>query len=256
MKITFHLQDTALYNCTLHIRDARGARAYHMNTLTATGTPAVPTLTVEVTGDSVEIVTLPRLSPSLAEEAKSLKGDTMLETIALRALGKAACAFSKAGFLQNAITYRLPLRERIGTDVGGSDAIHLHLTERFFCPTPEWMTEVLDLYPLTYVFFELSERLSEGLSERLSEEDNPYTPATLRDLNRLELLRLTRKLILLQCAGETILLYPFLMSRIKRLSKSRVVLRRLKKLYRLPPEERAKLFDDWNNPLSGTEEQP
>ena len=252
MKLTFHLNDTSLYNCTLHIRDARGARAYQMNTLTAVGTPAVTTITVEVTGDSVEIVTLPRLSPSLAEEAKSLKGDTMLETIALRALGKTAYAFSKAGFLQNAITYRLPLRERIGTDVGGSDAIHLHLTERFFCPTPEWMTEVLDLYPLTYAFFELSERLSEGLSEG----DNPYTPAALRDLNRLELLRLTRKLILLQCAGETILLYPFLMSRIKRLSRSRVVLRKLKKLYRLPPEERAKLFDDWNNPLSGTEEQP
>jgi hypothetical protein len=251
MKITFHLQDTALYNCTLHIRDARGARAYHMNTLTATGTPAVPTLTVEVTGDSVEIVTLPRLSPSIEEGARQAQGDTVLGTIALKALGKAACSFFKAGFLQTAITYRLPLRERIGTDVGGSDAVHLHLTERFFCPTPEWMTEVLDLYPLTYAFFELSERLSEGLSEG----DNPYTPASLRDLNRLELLRLTRKLILLQCAGETILLYPFLMSRIKRLSKSRVVLRKLKKLYRLPPEEREKIFDDWNNPLSGTEEQ-
>jgi hypothetical protein len=247
MKITFHLQDTALYNCTLHIRDARGARAYHMNTLTATGTPAVPTLTVEVTGDSVEIVTLPRLSPSIEEGARQAQGDTVLGTIALKALGKAACSFFKAGFLQTAITYRLPLRERIGTDVGGSDAVHLHLTERFFCPTPEWMTEVLDLYPLTYAFFELSERLSEG--------DSPFLPASLRDLNRLELLRLTRKLILLQCAAETILLYPFLMSRIKRLSKSRVVLRKLKKLYRLPPEEREKIFDDWNNPLSGTEEQ-
>jgi hypothetical protein len=243
MKITFHLQDTALYNCTLHIRDARGARAYHMNTLTATGTPAVPTLTVEVTGDSVEIVTLPRLSPSIEEGARQAQGDTVLGTIALKALGKAACSFFKAGFLQTAITYRLPLRERIGTDVGGSDAVHLHLTERFFCPTPEWMTEVLDLYPLTYAFFELCEG------------DSPFLPASLRDLNRLELLRLTRKLILLQCAGETILLYPFLMSRIKRLSKSRVVLRKLKKLYRLPPEERVKIFDDWNNPLSGTEEQ-
>ena len=252
MKLTFHLNDTALYDCTLHIRDARGARAYHLNTLTAVGTPLVNTLTVEVAGDSVEIVALPKTNNRLSEEAKSITGDTMLETVTLRALGKAACVFSKAGFLQTAITYRLPLRERIGTDVGGSDAIHLHLTERFFCPTPEWMTEVLDLYPLTYVFFELSERLS----ERLSEGDTVHTPAALRDLNRIELLRLTRKLVLLQCAGDSLLLHPLLMSRIKRLSKGRVVLRKLKKLYRLPPEKRAELFDDWNQPLVDTEGRP
>ena len=251
MKITFHLNDTSLYNCTLHIRDARGARAYAMNSLTAVGTPSVTTITVEVTGDSVEIVTLPRLSPSIEEGARQVQGDTVLGTIALKALGKAACSFFKAGFLQCAVTYLLPLRERIGQSAGGDDAVHLHLTERFFCPTPEWMTEVLDLYPLTYAFFELSEGLSEGLSVG----DAPFPPAALRDLNRLELLRLTRKFILLQCAGETILLYPFLMSRIKRLSQSRVVLRKLKKLYRLPPEEREKIFDDWNEPLPGGEEQ-
>lgn len=242
MKLTFHLNDTALYNCTLHVRDARGARAYHLNTLTAVGTPAVTTLTVEVTGDSVEVVALPKLSPSLSEEAKELQGDTMLETITLKAVGRFACAFSRAGFLQGAVTYRIPLRERIGRDTEGDGALHLRLTERFYCPTPEWMTDYLDLYPLTYVFFELAEG------------DTPLPPAALRDLNRLELLRLTRKLILLQCAGEGLLLYPFLMSRIKRLSRSRVVMRKLKKLYRLPPEKRAELFDDWSHPLPGEEE--
>jgi hypothetical protein len=243
MKITFHLHDTALYDCTLHIRDARGARAYAMNSLTAVGTPSVTTITVEVTGEVAEIVTLPKIPAAFMEEVKQAKGDTLLETVALRALGKVACTFSKAGFLLNAVTYRLPLRERIGRDVGGSDAIHLHLTERFYCSTPEWMSELLDLYPLTYVFFELSEG------------DTPFPPAALRDLNRLELIRLTRKLVLAQCAGGALLLHPVLMSRIKRLSKSRVVLRKLKKLYRLPPEERAKLFDGWNEPLPGGEEQ-
>ena len=244
MKLTFHLNNTNLYNCTLHVRDARGARAYHMNTLTAVGTPSVDTITVEVTGEVVEIVTLPKLPAALVEEVKQAKGDTLPETIALRALGKVACAVSKAGFLQSAVTYRLPLRERIGQDVGGSDAIHLHLAERFYCSTPEWMSELLDLYPLTYVFFELSERLSEG--------DSPFPPAALRDLNRLELIRLTRKLVLAQCAGGALLLHPVLMSRIKRLSKNRVVLRKLKKLYRLPPEEREKVFADWDESTTGT----
>lgn len=245
MKLTFHLNNTNLYNCTLHVRDARGARAYHMNTLTAVGTPSVDTITVEVTGEVVEIVTLPKLPAALMEEVKQAKGDTLPETIALRALGKVACAVSKAGFLQNAVTYRLPLRERIGQDVGGSDAIHLHLTERFYCSTPEWMSELLELYPLTYVFFELSERLSEG--------DSPFPPAALRDLNRPELIRLTRKLVLAQCAGGALLLHPVLMSRIKRLSQNRVVLRKLKKLYRLPPEKRERIFADWETSLSGEE---
>ena len=240
MKLTFHLNNTNLYNCTLHVRDARGARAYQMNTLTAVGTPSVDTITVEVTGEVVEIVTLPKLPAALMEEVKQAKGDTLLETVALRAMGKVACAFAKAGFLQNAVTYRLPLRERIGQDVGGSDAIHLHLTERFYCSTPEWMSELLELYPLTYVFFELSEG------------DSPFPPAALRDLNRLELIRLTRKLVLAQCAGGALLLHPVLMSRIKRLSKSRVVLRKLKKLYRLPPEEREKVFADWDESTTGT----
>ena len=241
MKLTLHLNDTALYNCTLHVRDARGARAYHLNTLTAVGTPTVDTVTIEVTGESVELVALPRLSEGFKEEVDRFTGDTLPETVLLKALGKAAYAFSKAGFLHAAVTYRLPLRERIGRDAGGSDAIHLHLTERFFCPTPEWMSDLLELYPLTYVFFELSEG------------DTVHTPAALRDLNRIELLRLTRKLTLLQCAGGALLLHPFLMSRIKRLSKSRVVLRKLKKLYRLPPEKRAELFSDWDESTEGTE---
>lgn len=231
MKLTFHLHETE-YDCVLHIRDATGTRAFRMTANATLGTTVVNRLTVEVTGDTCEVVALPKSIEKMREEIRDLQGETFVETLVAKAVGKMAYAVYRDALLHTALTYRVPLQERIGTEVGGTDAVHLHLTERLCCPTPEWMTELLELYPLSYIFFELNEG------------EEPFTPVGVRALNNLEALRFARKIILLQCSGSSLLLYPFLSSRVKRLTKPRVILRKLKKLYKLPPEERSKMFTE------------
>ncbi len=239
MKLTFHLLDTE-YDCVLHIRDAGGTRAYRMTANATVGTAVVDCITVHVTGDTCEVVALPKSIEKMKDEIRDYKGDTFVETLLMKAVGKMAYAVYRDAMLHTAVTYRVPLRERIGTETGGGDAIHLHLTERFYCPTPEWMTDFLELYPLNYVFFELSEG------------DTPFPPVAARDLNGLEALRFARKFTLMQCSGGGLILYPFLMSRIKRLARHRVILRKLKKLYKLSPEERnRKFFDVEETPIIG-----
>ena len=227
MKLTFHVDSDAFYDCTLHIRDARGARAYHMTAYAAEGGATSAPLTVSVEGATVEIVTLPKATCNLQEDISQYKGDTFVETLIVKMMGKALNTFYQRGILLAAVTYRLSIRERLGTETGGDDSIHLHLTQRIFSPSPAWTTELLETYPLLYGFFELAEG------------ESPHTPTAVRDLNGLEVLRFLRKLMLAQ-AG--ILAYPFLMSPIKRLTRPKVMLRQLKKLYRLPPEKRVQKF--------------
>lgn len=235
VKLTFHLQDTE-YDCVLHIRDKKGTRAFRMTDNATLGTAVVNCLTVEVTGDTCEVVALPKSIEKMKEEIRDFKGESFVETLVAKAVGKMVYAVYRDAILHTALTYRIPLRERLGAEVGGSDAVHLHLTERLYCPTPDWMTDFLELYPLTYVYFELSEG------------EEPFAVAEARALNNLEALRFARKITLLQCAGWGLLLYPFLFSRIKKLTKPRVILRKLKKLYRLPPEKRSERFMEDGDP--------
>ena len=232
MKLTFHLEPEAIYDCTLHIRDAKGTRAYHMTPHATAGTVVMDTVTVSAEGDFVEVAVFPKICEALGEELRRFRGDNLLETVAVKAVGKAVAAFYRAVFLHVAVTYRIPLGERLGAEAGVDDAIHLRLTERGYCPTPEWMIDWLDIHPLSYVFHELGEG------------DRVYTPVDARDINGREVIRHARRMIFAGCAAGGILLYPFIMSHAKRLTRSRVILRKLKKLYSLPPEERERQFGE------------
>ena len=243
MKLTFHLPEDSFYDCTIHIRDAKGARAYPMKAKAALGSAVVDTISVQAEGDSVEIVTLPKLSEALQEELNELEGDTLLKKLAVKTVKKAVSALYRSSVLHVAVTYRLTLKERIGTDPGGSGSIHLRLTERPYPPTSEWMSELFGFHPVCYAFFELSEG------------DSPLKPAAVRDLNGLEVIRAARKFVLMSCTGSIVglLAYPFLMGQLKRQTRSRVILRKLKKLYRMSPEARAKVFEEFGGEADAEE---
>lgn len=235
MKLIFHLNET-MFDCVLHIRDASGTRAYRMtaNAVVSNelaGGTVADCISVNVTGDFCEVTALPKCIDQIKEEMRQFKGDTFFETLGMKLLGKLADAVYRNLFLHVAVTYRIPLRERLGRDVCGSDAVHLHLTERFYGSTAEWASEIFDLYPVTYTYFELGEG------------DVPLHPVEARGLNTAAAVRFARKIILTQCAGWGLILYPFFMSRTKRLTRDRVLRRKLKKLYRLPPEKRAKKLE-------------
>ena len=227
MTLTFHL-DATFFDCILRIRCENGFNvAYRMTATAPLGSNLIDTVTVEVPAPACEVVVYPQFCEQLREEVKSFRGDGFWDTLAVKALGKAADSALRNGTLHTSLTYRLDLRERLGNDLMGDGTIHLTLTERNFAITSEWVMELLELYPVCYTFFELSEG------------ENAVTPAHALGVNRKDFLRFTRKFTLLQCAGWGMLLYPIPMLRLRHLIRPRYILRRLKKLYRLPPEKRA-----------------
>lgn len=240
MKLTFHLNAT-FFDCILRIRCENGFNvAYRMTATAPLGGALIDTVTVEVPENTCEVMVYPQFCEGLKEEVKSFRGDGFWDTLAVKALGKAADSTLRNGTLHTALTYRLDLRERLGNDLMGDGTLHLTLTERSYTLTAEWVSELLELYPVCYTFFELSEG------------ENAAIPAHALGVNRKHFLRFARKIILLQCAGWDVgvlglAFYPFLMGRVKRLSRPRPVLRRLKKLYRLPPEKRAEKLDEEPN---------
>lgn len=239
MKRTFRLPQSSLYDCTLHIRDSKGARAYVMTANPPLGMTAVDQITVSVEGDAVEIVALPKLNEALLREMDELHGESFWQTLAVKAIRKAVNSVIRATVLYTAVTYRLPLRERIGRDGPSDGSIHLQLIDRLFQINPEWMQDVLGTHPVLCAFFELSEN------------DRPLQPATVRDLNGLEVIRAARKFVLAESTGggilTTVVVYPFLMGQLKRQVRPRLILRKLKRLYRLSPEDRAEHFLDFED---------
>ena len=227
MKLTLHL-DATFFDCILRIRGEGGLDlSFRMTAAAPAGAALTDTVTVDIPESTCEITVRPQFCEQLREEVKEYRGDGFWDTLAVKALGKAADSALRNGTLHTSLTYRLDLRERLGNDLMGDGTLHLTLTERNYAITSEWVMELLDLYPVCYTFFELSEG------------ENAVTPAHALGVNRKDFLRFTRKFTLLQCAGWGLFLYPIPMLRLRHLIRPRYILRRLKKLYRLPPEKRA-----------------
>lgn len=228
VKLTFHL-DATFFDCILRIRCENGFNeAYRMTATVPLGSALMDCVTVEVPVDTCEVTVSPQYSEELREEVKGFQGGGgFWANLAAKTLGKIADTGLRSFTLHTALTYKLDLKTRLGQDVAGDGALHLTLTERNFAITSEWVMELLELYPVCYTFFELSEG------------ENAIIPAHALGVNRKDFLRFTRKFTLLQCAGWGMLLYPIPMLRLRHLIRPRYILRRLKKLYRLPPEKRA-----------------
>ncbi len=241
MKLTFHL-DATFFDCILRVRCESGFNvAYRMTATAPLGGALMDTVTVDVPVPICEVIVHPQYCEQLRDEIKGFRGDGFWDTLAVKAIGKVADSAVRSGILQTALTYQLDLRERLGNDRPNDGSLHLTLTERSYTVTAEWVSELFELYPVCYIFFELSEG------------EHASIPAHAFGVNRKHFLRFARKIILLQCAGWGVgvlglIVYPFLMGRVKRLSRPRPVLRRLKKLYRLPPEKRAEMFDEETSP--------
>ena len=228
VKLTFHL-DATFFDCILRIRCENGFNeAYRMTATVPLGSALMDCVTVEVPVDTCEVTVSPQYSEELREEVKGFQGGGgFWANLAAKTLGKIADTGLRSFTLHTALTYKLDLKKRLGQDVAGDGALHLTLTERNFAITSEWVMELLELYPVCYTFFELSEG------------ENAIIPAHALGVNCKDFLRFTRKFTLLQCAGWGMLLYPIPMLRLRHLIRPRYILRRLKKLYRLPPEKRA-----------------
>lgn len=237
MKLTFHL-NTTLYDCILRLRGEGGFAAdYRMTATAPLGSALMDCVTVEVPVDTCEVTVCPQYSEELREEVKGFQGGGgFWANLAAKTLGKIADTGLRSFTLHTALTYRLDLKNRLGQDVAGDGTLHLTLTERNYTPTSKTSSEIFELLPVYYTFFELAEG------------ETALSPVRAEGVNRTRFRRLARKLILLQCMGWFVgilglLGYPFMMGRVKHLTRDRLVLRCLRKLYRMHPAERAYAFE-------------
>ena len=237
MKLTLHLSDT-LYDCILRLRGEGGFAAdYRMTATVPLGSALMDCVTVEVPVDTCEVTVCPQYSEELREEVKGFQGDGgFWANLTAKALGKIADTGLQSFTLHTALTYRLDLKKRLGQDVSDDGTLHLTLTERNYTTTSKTSSEIFELLPVYYTFFELAEG------------ETALSPVRAEGVNRTRFRRLARKLILLQCMGWDVgilglLGYPFMMGRVKHLTRDRLVLRCLRKLYRMHPAERAHAFE-------------
>ncbi len=237
MKLTFHLEAT-LYDCILRVGGEGGFHAdYRMTATAPLGSALMDTVTVEVPGHTCEVTVSPQYPEELREEVKGFRVDGgFWAKLTAKALGRLADTGLRSFTLHTALTYRINLRDRLGSDLMDDGALHLTLTERNYTTTSKTSSEIFELLPVYYTFFELAEG------------ETAISPVRAEGVNRKRMRRLVRKLVLLQCVSECVgalglIAYPFFMGRVKHLTRDRPVLRRLRKLYRMHPAERACAFE-------------
>lgn len=90
---------------------------------------------------------------------------------------------------------------------------------------------IFDLYPVVYLFFELSKN------------DRRYEPLDIIPINRDKVLKSARVLALADFGLHLIVTYPFQVGRVKRLTKEKTVKKKLKAFNVMSEEKRKKILE-------------
>ena len=90
---------------------------------------------------------------------------------------------------------------------------------------------IFDLYPVVYLFFELSKN------------DHRYEPLDIIPINRDKVLKSARVMALADFGLHLIVTYPFQVGRVKRLTKEKTVKKKLKAFNVMSEEKRKKILE-------------
>ena len=219
--------DYAPYDCRVEIEDMLGRRELTFPLATITEEEDLRML-LDVYGDAFTMTLTP-----LASDFKPLKDD-IKETMKngwkeklLGGIANVALSAISQVILRLACTYRIALPPPDITP-NGITPVSLKAELQGYIHDNFFVTEVLELMPVMYGYFELSQKGTFPPLQRA------------RSVNRREVLRLARISGLLN--GLTaIIMYPLEVGRAKRLTKDKKVNRTMTKFYRLPPEKREKI---------------
>ena len=218
--------ENSIYNCSMQIKDANGVRDFFVPLVSKKETDCMPSLAVEVCGESIEITITPvatDLQAHINDAQSDFEKRTWKDKLLFKFLSKALSAMD-AICLRTACRYRIDdlpdhamLSVRLFGHVRGNSALL------------DWF----DIHPIIYMYYEIN--------------CGTYylSPINVRALDRPNMIKSARNLILLNWGWYALLTYPLQMCRIKTLTKDMKILKALQKFYCLSPQKRQKLCARW-----------
>lgn len=222
MKITLVLKD-CIYDCKIRITDSRGERDYYISSSHAQENQN-PSIAVDVFDSDFSLLLIPVMAdtqPLLNE----IQGNNWKSKLALKGMNFVINSFEK-GFLRVGCNYRIE---------GLQDGDRLDITLQNYVFGTFDRFDLLDLFPVVYSFFEVSNF------------NRYYTLTDAYETNRNDLLKFTKKFSLADFLGNGFLLalftYPIKVGRVKRLTKNKKIYKTLAKFNNFSVEERQKFLE-------------
>ena len=216
MKITLVLKDS-IFDCQIRITDSRGCRNYYLSALHSEE-DVPPSILVEVY-DSEFVLTLIPIMINTLGVFNEWEVNNWKDKLAKKA-SKALVGVIDKTFLRAACTYRIE-------NVLDDDRLDIVLQNYVFSTWDRW--NLLELIPICYAFYEVTCF------------NNSFKMTHAYETNRKEVLKFAKAFSLAQVFGNGLLsffTYPIQMSRAKRLTKNRKILKTLTKYNQQSDAER------------------
>lgn len=218
--------DNSIYDCDLQIKDLAGVRTYHIPVLNAEeGNDNI--FETDILGDSIEITLTPvaaNLSSHMNEIRSDLKQEGWKGKLLFGFLNKVLSSLDGL-CLRTSCTYRI-------SDISDNSVYLVRLSGYVHGSTI--IADLFNIFPIMYMHYEVLRNY------------NSFEPINALALNRKDIIRDAKKLAVLDFGLHTLIMYPIKVSRAKRLTKDKKVKKTLQKFYRLTPEKRQQLFDNWD----------
>ncbi len=210
MKILLEVSET-IYDCHLQICDQAGSRS-----LLFPATEAPSQIWIDLHGSDAELTFLPAI-PDADHLLQDAKATTLKDKFINKAAGKLSSFFSNL-FLLVGCRFRLP-------ELHDGDRLTVRLQSYAFGTFDR--LGLLGLYPLVYMFFEISHGTG------------CIAPEAAWSINRKKILRHVKTFEMLNFdLFSLIFCYPFQMGRIRHLSRNRTVNKKVLAFSKLPEQKR------------------
>lgn len=199
----------SLYDCSLQLRDGYGIRDLYFP-LAGEDENAPKSAVLEVSGGDFELTLIPTAVNS-KEMLDELEHNTWRDRLINKVVEK-GLSLLENNLLRVGCTYRVS---------GANDRDVLFISSQCYGHDSAW-----DLIPMAYIYYEVEHY------------GKPLVPTAAWGLNRDEVVKAAKKLAFMDFGPELIFTYPIGISRIKRLTKDKKLMKILQTFYSLPEEER------------------
>lgn len=217
MKISFALNE-GMFNCKMQITDAYGSRAFIIPALSDSEAPP-PDVTIDIRGSEFHLSLIP-LMPDTTSIMDDPEENDWKDKLANKAANFFISAVGKICF-------------RVGCDYhisGLQDGDKLEIGSQIYAFGKYDRFDFLELFPVAYAFFEVSH------------SNQYFTLLNAYETNRKDYLKAAKLYAITEAFGCGIFLgifiYPFQISRVKRLTKNRKIVKVLKKFNALSEADR------------------
>ncbi len=221
MKISFVLKDS-IYDCKIKIIDSCGERYYYISALCEQGVSS--SITIDVFDNEFSLSLIPIIADvkSILNEVEEY---SWKDKFAKKATGFLMNSMNKT-FLRVGCTYHI-------TDLQENDCLDITLQNYTFGSFNRF--DILELFPVSYMFFEVS-------------KFNEYYKLTeAYETNRKDILRFAKTFAFTDALGDGFFLmlftYPIQVSRVKYLTKNKKISKTLTNFNNLSVAERQRFLE-------------